>query len=79
MLVRVLEIPPSSPEFCFGPGVPHTFVQMDWFTTDGHPDGEDINPEDVAGEVRKKNYYSEDKPLLILTKKWAITLNYDGR
>jgi hypothetical protein len=68
MLVRVLEIPPTRGEFCFGGGVPQLWLEVDWFTTDGCPEGDAVPPEDIMEFVKKKRYATPGRPLLILSR-----------
>lgn len=83
MLVRVLEIPPSSGGFCFGSGNPQTFVEVDWFRDEtpmepnapGMMETEDGRKE-IAEFVKAKNYFDRSKSYLVLHPSHSFTINY---
>lgn len=78
MLIRVLEIPPSSGDFHFQGGESQTFVEVDWFRDDkgmmANPEGRDF----IRHFIIDKNYYDPAKSYLVLHPKNSFTINYEA-
>ena len=85
MLIRVLEIPKSSGEFCFGGGNPQTWIEVDWFRDDLPPDMPDA-PTMATEEgrqmlvefVKQKRYFDKNKSYLLLHPEHSVTINYEA-
>lgn len=79
MLIRVFEIPPPTGNFHFSGGERQSFVEVDWFRSDGgHPvdmskqEGRDL----VEENVRQKRYFKPDRAYLVLHPVHSFTINY---
>ena len=86
MLIRVLEIPSPTGNFHFSGGEPQTFVEVDWFRDENHPDHEPdfemmtIQEGQTAIEemIRGKKYFSSDKAYLVLAQENSFTIGYSA-
>ena len=86
MLIRVLEIPPSTGNFHFGGGEIQPFIEVDWFRDEGHPDHDadfemmTIQEGRTAVEemIRRKKYFSPDKAYLVLAQQNTFTIGYSA-
>lgn len=81
MLIRVLEIPKSSGEFCFSGGNSQTWKEVDWFRDDdAPPEAPTMETKEGREEIKQfltgKNYFSPDKAYLVLHEKHTFTINY---
>lgn len=84
MLIRVLEIAPSTGAFCFGGGNPQTWIEVDWFRDDPSPDPDDNYPtmdteegrEQIKNFIMSKRYFDSGKPYLVLHEKASFTIGY---
>lgn len=82
MLIRILEIPESSGNYCFGTGNLQNWKEVDWFRDDlssgnktpmmGTPEGR----EQIKNFIKKKNYFHADKSYLVLHQDYTFTINY---
>jgi hypothetical protein len=77
MLVRVLEIPPSSGRFHFGGGERQTWIEVDWFRDDDNLFLRDDYPEQMTRWLKQKKYYRPDKAYLVLHPLKPFTINYE--
>lgn len=77
MLIRVLEVPPSSGQFHFGGGEAQTFVEVDWFRDDMYPLTDETRAE-YEKQLRAKNYFKPDRAYLVLHPTCSFTVGYDA-
>ncbi len=79
-LFRVLEIAPTSGNFCFGGGNPQTWLEVDWFTDEGAETifGRPLTIDDVRSNVEQKRYIKPGKGYLVLCTdgEMTFTINY---
>ena len=79
MLIRILEIAPSSGEFCFSGGNPQKWVERDWFrlSVSNSPDiSTDEGKEQITSFIKQKKYYRPEQPLLVLHESHSFTIGY---
>lgn len=78
-LVRVFKIPPPDGQWCFGGGIPKTFIEVDWFQDQfGMMDGETGRSE-VEEFIRKKRYFDPRDAYLVLSPMASFTIGYTAR
>ena len=75
-LIRVFEIPKPNRKYCFGAGVPQSFVNVDWFRDDHDPLTPDT-VEEYKEFIKRKSYFSPHKSLLVLHPTCSFTMGYD--
>ena len=80
-LVVVLRIPTLSTDFCFGGGIPHEFIMMDWFHDHpgiGYPDppivGSDRWRSEITDMIKEKVYYNDEWDYLVLHKEHSFVI-----
>lgn len=80
MLVRVFELPDLRTNgFLHGGGQPSSFLQVDWFTTEGGPDFATAEGRETAAEfIRAKRYFKADRAFLVLHPTHPFTINYSA-
>jgi hypothetical protein len=80
MLVRILEIPPTSGEFHFGGGKPQVFWEVDWFRDDSDPShfATTEGRQKIIDFIKTKKYFKSDRAYLILHPLNTFTINYSA-
>ena len=89
-LIRVFEIPPPDPRYCFGDGKLMPFREVDWFMDSlVHPSlqEDDLAKHSITTEpgrlfltdfIRQKRYYRPGVPLLVLHPQVSFTIGYEA-
>lgn len=79
MLIRILEIAPSSGNFHFGKGEIQHFVEVDWFRDDNGPDlSTEQGKSDISKFIQYKHYFDPNKAYLILHPTHSFTIGYEA-
>ena len=78
MLIRILEIPPSSGNFHFGGGEPQEFVEVDWFRDDAWLIATEDGRNGIADFIRQKRYFDPSKAYLVLHPTHTFTIGYSA-
>lgn len=78
MLIRVLEIPPSSGNFHFGGAEPQVFREVDWFRDESGMMSTEEGRGQIADFVKRKNYFNPAKAYLVLHQEHTFTIGYSA-
>lgn len=73
-MVYVYKLPKDlSNGYCFGPGVPVTFINVDWFTADPN-----VTREDLQSFISKKRYIGPGETFLVCSPELDISFTFKG-
>ena len=86
MLIRVLEIPPSTGNFHFSDGEEQIFIEVDWFKDDTSPLDPTSGPmmayeggrKQIEEFIKAKKYFNPSKSYLVLHQEHSFTINYSA-
>ena len=79
MLIRVFELPKTfSSQFLFQNAVNQTFREVDWFQYSDENCDWDKFYNELSKFIKQKIYYNPEKSYLIMSQKYAFTINYNG-